>query len=146
MQMIDGAAVHGLLDYETFIPALRDAHGEWGFGCDLCQEVCPWNTRPRRAIPADPHGLRARIATRPEWKRPALEWVLSLDLEAWRAATRRTALKRAKHRGLLRNALVVAGNSGEAGLLPLVEAHAESDDALVAEHARWAAQRLRGEA
>lgn len=121
---------------------LRAAHGEWGFGCDICQEVCPWNTRSRREIPDDPLGLRARIATRPEWRDPALAWVLSLDEEAWRAATRRTALKRAKHRGLLRNALVVAGNSGSAELLPLVERHVASDDALVAEHARWARAQL----
>ncbi len=123
-------------------PALRAQHGDWGFGCDLCQEVCPWNTRTRREVPPDPLGLRARISTRPEWKTPALAWVLSLDEEAWRAATRRTALKRAKHRGLLRTALVVAGNSGDPSLRALVEPHARSEDALVAEHARWALERL----
>ena len=121
---------------------LREAHGEWGFGCDICQEVCPWNTRSRREVPPDPLGLRARIATRPEWKAPALAWVLSLDEDAWRDATRRTALKRAKYRGLMRNALVVAGNSGDPSLRPLLERHAAGDDGLVAEHARWALARF----
>ncbi len=124
---------------------LRAAHGAHVFGCDICQEVCPWNQRERRRIPPDPHGLRARLAPRPDWVAPDLAWLLSLSEESWRAATRHTALRRAKRRALLRNALVAAGNSGEARLLPLVREHAASDDALLAEHARWALQRL-GEA
>jgi epoxyqueuosine reductase len=122
---------------------LREAHGDLGFGCDICQEVCPWNSRSRRSLPPDLHGLRARLAPRPEWKRPMLEWVLSLSETAWRNATRSTAVARAKHRGLLRNALVVAGNSGDAGLRPVIERLAEGSDAMLAEHARWALTRLR---
>jgi epoxyqueuosine reductase len=122
--------------------ALREAHGDWGFGCDACQAVCPWNTRERRRVPPDPLGLRARLAPRPEWQVPSVAWVLSLDEEAWRSATRSTALRRTKYRGLVRNALVVAGNSGRAELRPLVERHATGDDPLLAEHARWALERL----
>ena len=121
---------------------LREAHGDLGFGCDICQEVCPWNVRARRVVPADPLGLRARMAPRPEWKRPMLRWVLALDVTAWRSATGSTAVARAKHRGLLRNALVVAGNSGDASLRPEVERLAAGPDALLAEHARWALSRL----
>jgi len=121
---------------------LRAAHGAWTFGCDVCQEVCPWNRRERRTVPADAHGLRARIAPRTEWRSPALAWLLGLDETAWQRATRGTALRRARHRGLLRNALVAAGNSGDASLAPLVRRHAEGDDALLAEHARWALERL----
>jgi epoxyqueuosine reductase len=124
---------------------LRSGHGDWGFGCDICQEVCPWNTRERRSVPEDPHGLRARIAPRPEWRAPSLAWVLSLDEDAWRAATRRTALRRSKYRGLMRNALIVAGNSRDRGLEPLVQRHADADDALLAEHARWALEQLRAD-
>ncbi|MDJ0847442.1 MAG: tRNA epoxyqueuosine(34) reductase QueG [Myxococcota bacterium] len=122
--------------------ALRPDHADWGFGCDLCQEVCPWNTRSRREVPPDPLGLRARLAPRPEWRRPSLEWVLGLDEEGWRAAARGTALKRARYRGLLRNALVVAGNSGDPALAPLLRHHAEGPDPLLSEHARWALARL----
>lgn len=121
---------------------LREGQGTWVFGCDVCQEVCPWNTRSRRAVPPDRAGLRAALAPRPEWVRPALAWLLALDEEAWRAATRRGALRRAKHRGLLRNALVAAGNSGDPALVPLVEHHAASPDPGIAEHARWALARL----
>jgi epoxyqueuosine reductase len=108
--------------------------------------VCPWNRRERREVPPDPHGLRARLAPRAEWRRPALRWLLGLDEAAWQRATRRTALRRARWRGLLRNALVAAGNSGDRELVPLVRRHAESGDPLVAEHARWALDRLAGPA
>ena len=93
-------------------------------------------------MPPDPLGLRARLAPRPEWRRPSLEWVLGLDEEGWRAAARGTALKRARYRGLLRNALVVAGNSGDPALAPLLRHHAEGPDPLLSEHARWALARL----
>ena len=125
---------------------LREGHRDWGFGCDLCQEVCPWNRRERRQIPPDPHGLRERLAPRPEWRAPTLEWLLDLDESAWQRATRRTALRRTRYRGLLRNALVAAGNSGEARLAPRLRRHAEGDDPLLAEHARWALARLEGTA
>lgn len=121
---------------------LRGGQGDRVFGCDVCQEVCPWNQRERRRVPEDRLGLRARIAPRAEWVTPSLAWILSLDEEAWRAATRRTALRRAKWRGLLRNALVSAGSSGDPSLLPLVRAHAGGPDPLLAEHARWALARL----
>ncbi|RIL05885.1 MAG: tRNA epoxyqueuosine(34) reductase QueG [Proteobacteria bacterium] len=121
---------------------LRAPQGDWVFGCDVCQDVCPWNRRTRRTIPPDRGGLRAALAAPPAWVRPALAWLLSLDEDAWRAATRRTALRRAKHRFLLRNALVAAGNSGDRSLVPAIERHLHGPDALLAEHARWALERL----
>lgn len=121
---------------------LRAAHGARLFGCDLCQEVCPWNREHKRVRPPDPLGLRARLAPRPEWQGAALAWVLELDEEAWRGETRRSPLRRARHRGLLRNALVAAGNSGDAELRPAVQRFAGGDDPLLAEHARWALARL----
>jgi len=124
---------------------LRGDHGDRVFGCDICQEVCPWNRRRGRRIPDDPLGLRARLCPRPEWVQPSLRWILELDETRWRAATKGTALRRSKYRGLLRNALIVAGNSGCSELLPLVRRWAESDDALVAEHARWALVELEAE-
>ncbi len=124
--------------------SLRAAHGDLAFGCDVCQEVCPWNQRSRRGVPPDPLGLRARIAPRPQWLRPMLAWALALDEERWREATRGTAMRRARHRGLLRNVLVTAGNSGDASLVPLVRRHAEGPDPMLSEHARWALGRLEG--
>jgi epoxyqueuosine reductase len=106
---------------EAIPEALREAHGTWGFGCDLCQEVCPWNLRERR---------------------DSIAWVLDLDEDRWREAARKTALKRTRYRGLMRNALVAAGNSGDPALAPHVRRHAEGADPLLAEHARWALAQL----
>ena len=121
---------------------LRAPQGDWVFGCDICQEVCPWNRRRGRVVPPDPQGLRARFASRAVWRRPSLRWLLALDEDSWRAATRHSALRRAKHRGLLQNALIAAGNSGDPELLPAVERHLESSDPGLADCARWAAARL----
>jgi epoxyqueuosine reductase len=112
------------------------------FGCDLCQQVCPWNQRESDLGHEDPLGLRARLSAREAWQRPSLEWILALDDDAWKRATRHSALRRAKRRGLQRNALVVAGNSGDAELRPALERHANGADSLLAEHARWALARL----
>ncbi|MCP5066826.1 MAG: tRNA epoxyqueuosine(34) reductase QueG [bacterium] len=122
--------------------AQRQAQGTRVYGCDVCQAVCPWNTRAGRRPPPDPLGLRARLAPRDAWLQPTLAWLLDLDEESWRKATRRSALRRARFGGLLRNALIAAGNSGDPALVPAVRRHAEGPDPLLAEHARWALDRL----
>lgn len=127
----------------TAIPAdLREGQGTHVFGCDLCQTVCPWNQSRPKTLPADPLGLRTRLSKRPEWVAPTLSWLLSLDEEAFNAATRKTALRRSGWRGLLRNALIAAGNSGDGDLVPLVERHLKGDDEMLREHARWALDRI----
>lgn len=125
------------------IPAsLRAPQADLVFGCDLCQDVCPWNrSRPRQPL-ADPLGLRARLAKREGWQSPTLEWLLSLEEESFAEVTRKTALRRAGWRGLIRNALVAAGNAGDPRLRAAVARHADRDDAMLAEHARWALARL----
>ncbi|MCS5635259.1 MAG: tRNA epoxyqueuosine(34) reductase QueG, partial [Myxococcota bacterium] len=110
---------------------LRKDHGDWVFGCDICQDVCPWNRRREPGDLPDPLGLRARMAPDSRWVRAELRWVLSLDEEAWRKATRGSALRRSRYRGLMRNALVAAGNSGDAELVPLVRRFAAGDDAML---------------
>src|SRR5262245_21654960 len=61
------------IELDGAIPeALRAAHGTRVFGCDVCQEVCPWNRRPRRTVPSDPLGLAERLAPRGEWDAPTL--------------------------------------------------------------------------
>ena len=121
---------------------LREATADRLHGCDVCQEVCPWNTRERRRTPGDPLGLRTRMAQRDPWRRPDLAWLLALDEEGWRRTTRRTALRRPGLRGMLRNALVAAGNSGDLSLVPAIRRHSEGGDSMLAEHARWALARL----
>lgn len=123
---------------------LRVQHGTRVFGCDVCQEVCPWNRPGRRAGAPDPDplGLRERLAGADPWLTPSFEWILRLDEASFQKNTRRSPIRRARFRGLLRNALVAAGNSGDASLEPLVRRHAQGDDEVLASHARWALARL----
>lgn len=127
---------------EGIDPALRAQHGNWVFGCDICQDVCPWNRRRQPGDLPDPLGLRARLAPDPRWIRAELRWVLSLDEESWRNATQGSALRRSRYRGLMRNALVAAGNRGDRALIPEIERFALGDDELLAQHARWALSQL----
>jgi len=143
--VLDGSRCLSYTTIETrgaIDPALRAGQGDWIFGCDVCQDVCPWNRKRRVGDLPDPLALRERLQPDPRLVRASLAWVLSLDLEAWRDVTRGTALRRAGHRGLLRNALIAAGNSGDTGLVDLLRRHADGSDALLAEHARWALSRL----
>ena len=117
---------------------LRAGMGDWIFGCDICQEVCPWN---RRAEPA----AEPAFAVRSGLANPSLPELLSLNQEEFAARFRHSPLKRAKRRGVLRNAAVALGNSGDQRAVPaLVQALAD-EEPLVRAHAAWALGRLGGE-
>jgi len=112
-------------------PELRPLVGDWVFGCDLCQEVCPWN---RFAPPA----REARLRPLPfeGWD---LERFLSLDEAGFRALFARSAIRRSGRGRLLRNVCVALGNRGHAAAAPALERAREADpDPLVHEHAAWA--------
>ncbi len=110
---------------------LRPAIGRHVFGCDICQDVCPWNRRaPATAEPA--------LQPRPELVDPALEWLATISEEEFRRAFRGSPVKRAKRSGLRRNAVVAMGNSGDPRFLPTLEKLSADPDPFVAEHARWA--------
>ena len=100
-------------------------HG-WVFGCDICQDVCPWN---RKAPP----GREAELDARPEWSDPDLiEW-LNLGASEWQARLKGTALARAKRVGLLRNAALVLGSRGSTEAIAPLAARLDdgSEDASV---------------
>ncbi|HXY40451.1 MAG TPA: tRNA epoxyqueuosine(34) reductase QueG [Vicinamibacteria bacterium] len=118
---------------------MRPGLGRHIFGCDICQDVCPWNRRRR-------HRGGAAFEPRPGALAPALAELARLDEEGFRARFRRSPLRRAKRRGLLRNVSVALGNSGEAAHRPLLERLAQDEDAVVREHAAWALRRLDGAA
>ncbi|MCA9503765.1 MAG: tRNA epoxyqueuosine(34) reductase QueG [Myxococcales bacterium] len=131
------------IEHRGAIPEpLRAAQGAHVFGCDVCQDVCPWNrSRPRVPL-ADPLGLRARLRARAAWQAPTLAWLLDLEPDAFAEQARHTALRRAGHRGLVRNALVAAGNAADPALRDAVARHARSADPLLREHAEWALARI----
>ena len=114
-------------------PEARAASGRLLFGCDICQEVCPWN---RRA----PFTLMPEF--QPLHPDPDLAELASLTPGQFRARFRRTPLWRARYSGLLRNAATTMGNSGDPSYLPALRRLASLEDDAVREHALWAIRRL----
>jgi epoxyqueuosine reductase len=104
---------------------LREGVGDWLFGCDVCQEVCPWN----RHDESQPEAI------------DAVE-LLGLDDAAFRQRFRGSAITRAKRRGLLRNAAIVLGNNGDARAIRALEKSLNDSEPLVRDAARWALDRI----
>jgi epoxyqueuosine reductase len=119
---------------ESIPVELRSAIGHRIFGCDDCQDVCPWN---RFAFAGDP-----RFNPRPETFSIQLQDYLGLTPEGFRKHFAGTNVLRAKFRGFIRNCLVAAGNSGRPELIPHIQKHLESDDEMIREHAQWALDQL----
>lgn len=144
---------------------VRSSMGSAVIGCDICQDVCPWNRKapvttlaafqPREYV--ENHGSTNPAAAPPNssddsrisFLAPPLEWLASMSQQEFSAAFRRSAAKRAKWRGVVRNACVALGNSGissghaaYARVVGLLNDLAKSDDPLITEHARWALARI----
>ena len=132
----------------------RAAIGRQVFGCDICQDVCPWN----RKAPATPNPA---FAPRENLVAPEIEWLLSLTEDDFRRLFKNSAIRRTKWRGLIRNACIAAGNtargqrapndvSGQRAADKVVQSQlqarlaqlAASSDPLIAEHANWALAQL----
>jgi epoxyqueuosine reductase len=114
---------------------LRSGMGRHIFGCDICQDVCPWN----RKAPAT---NAAEFQPREELVNPALEWLADIGVEEFRRTFKTSPLRRAKRAGLRRNAVIAIGNSGDRNFLPQLKKLATDDDEVVAESAAWAIQKL----
>ena len=114
---------------------LRDGMGRHVFGCDICQDVCPWN---RRA----PATQAAEFQAREGLVNPALEWLAEMKSEEFREKFRGSPVRRAKLSGLRRNAVIAMGNSGNRELLPTLEKLCGDEDAVVADSAAWAVKKL----
>ncbi len=124
----------------------REPIGRHVFGCDICQDVCPWNRRAP-ATPLAAFQPRQRDAN--SLFSPDLEWLVSLTEEEFRKLFRKSSVKRTKWRGLVRNACVAIGNSalrpGEPRYREVctrLSQLAAAGDAILAEHAQWALDRL----
>ncbi len=110
---------------------LRDKLGNWAFGCDICQNVCPWN---RFA----PEGDSAFMDT------PSLPSSedLTLTPQAFNQRFKRTPIQRAKRRGYLRNIAVVLGNIGDMHALPVLQTALNDEEPMIREHAQWAIEKI----
>lgn len=116
---------------------LRAGIGTRIYGCDVCLEVCPWNRFAQE-------GRRVLLSSRQDIAELGLAEILGLNPARFAEVFRRTAVKRLKLTGLLRNACVVAGNTGDRVLLPALVRLAAHDSAVVRAHAVWAVRRLAG--
>lgn len=114
---------------------LRAGMGPHVFGCDICQDVCPWN---RKA----PVSTAPEFEARPDLVNPALAWIAEMSGEEFRAIFRGSPIRRTKRSGLRRNAAIAMGNSGNREFLPWLDQLAADEDQSVSQSARWAKAQL----
>src|SRR5687768_10853997 len=111
---------------------LRDKMGNWVFGCDICQMVCPWNRFAGEGDPSFGHESPAH----------SLSEELSISAEEFNQRYKGTPVKRAKRRGYLRNTAVALGNIGDMHTLPILQNALNNEEPLVREHAQWAIDKI----
>jgi epoxyqueuosine reductase len=114
---------------------LREGMGRHVFGCDICQDVCPWN----RKAPAT---SAREFQPREGLVNPALEWLAGMSAETFRQTFRASPVRRTKLSGLRRNAAIAMGNSGDLQFVPTLEKLREDEDANVAKSAEWSIHKL----
>jgi epoxyqueuosine reductase len=123
---------------EAIPETLRAGMQDWVFGCDICQDVCPWN----RSTPEVPSADREPLEPRPDSNPLALLPLFELSDEQFRERFRRTPLWRSKRRGLLRNAAIVLGNQRCRDALPVLQRALQSEEPLVREACAWAIEQI----
>ena len=116
---------------------LREPMGRQVFGCDICQDVCPWN---RRA----PISVKEGMEPRTELVNPSLAWLGGLDAAGFRRYFKGSPLERTRRKRLHRNVAIAMGNSRDRSFLPQLEAWSTGEDEVLAESARWAIRRITG--
>jgi epoxyqueuosine reductase len=118
-------------------PKLRPLLGNWIFGCDACQEICPWVRRYSQPT------RKTFLSYDPDFVIPRLIDLMSLDARSFRARFRGTPVNRTKRRGLLRNVAVALGNWGSPEALPVLQQVLEKEsEPLIREHATWAIEQI----
>ncbi len=115
---------------------LRESIGTLAYGCDICQDVCPWNVSFARDL------TELALAPRAEMESPELTELMRMSPERWREFSRGSAIKRAKRSGFLRNVAVALGNSGSSDAIPALSKALSDEEPLVQEHAAWALSKL----
>jgi len=116
---------------------LRPLVGDWVFGCDICQDVCPVNRKAQGS-------LEPAFRQRHDFAAPALIPLLELDQPAFSERFRRSPVKRAKRIGLQRNVCVALGNIGDPIAIPALAKTLNHESSLVRQHAAWALGRIGG--
>jgi epoxyqueuosine reductase len=116
--------------------AMREGMGRHVFGCDICQDICPWNRKaPATGTP--------EFQPQEGFVNPALDWLAGMTEEEFRERFRRSPIRRTKRRGLRRNAIIAMANSRNEKFLPLLQRLSQDEDPVIAGHARWAAEKIK---
>jgi epoxyqueuosine reductase len=115
---------------------LREPIGRQVFGCDICQDVCPWN---RKAPVVANSGMIART----ELINPALDWLAGMDAAEFKRWFKGSPIERTRRKRLLRNVAIAMGNSGETRFLAQLETWAAEPDPVLSDAAIWAAKKIR---
>jgi len=124
------------IELKDDIPTLlRPLVGNWVFGCDICQTVCPWN----RFAPSDGDPALAPHESLPH---PNLIHELELTSQEFNRKFRNSAVKRSKHRGYLRNVAVALGNSRNPAAVPALQKALDNPEPMVRKHAAWALDQI----
>jgi epoxyqueuosine reductase len=117
-------------------PELMEGMGRQVFGCDICQDVCPWNRKA--PVSTDPE-----LEPRPELVNPALDWLATMDEAEFEINFNGSPVRRAGFLGLRRNVAIAMGNSGMGRFAPLLKTWAEDADEGLRSAARWAINKLK---
>jgi epoxyqueuosine reductase len=115
---------------------LREPMGRQVFGCDICQDVCPWNRR-------SPVAMHEGMLARQELVNPALDWLASMDAAEFKRWFKGSPVERTRRKRLHRNVAIAMGNSGDPQFAAQLQLWSASDDPVLAEAASWAIQRIR---
>ncbi len=127
------------IELQEKIPVeLRDRIGNNVFGCDICQDVCPWN---RKAKTTNEPSFQPRDGL----YNPELSSLVKLSEEDFRRIFKGNPIKRARRKGFFKNILVVMGNSGSKEFIPDIKESLNDEDPTVRAHAAWALSKLEGE-
>jgi len=140
---MDATRCIAYLNIEHKGPIAEELAGKMGrqvFGCDICQDVCPWN---RKAMSSGPIAVDAELEPRPELVNPTLEWLASLDEQSFEREFNGSPVRRTGFLGLRRNIAVAMGNSGQAEFVPKLESWASATDDGLRAATQWALARLR---
>lgn len=121
---------------------LREGIGRQIFGCDICQDVCPWNSRQKSGNRKQPLAVTPGMEPRTELVNPSLAWIAEMDSKEFKRWFKGSPLERTGRKRLHRNVAIAMGNSGQASFLPQLQIWSDGEDEVLAEAAQWAIKRI----
>jgi epoxyqueuosine reductase len=116
----------------------RESLGGLIYGCDICQDVCPYNQKFSRPV------TEMALAPRKEMESPSLAVLMDMSTDSWLSFSRKSPVRRAKRRGFLRNVAVALGNSADPEGVPVLCRALSDEEPLVRAHAAWAVGKIGG--